>query len=806
MRRWSIFLTALVGVLLASATPAALLDGLNGYSGPQLDVRAFGAVCDGSTDDKAKLDAAYDALTTNGGTIVIPAGKTCMVSADVEVESNVSLRCEPGGTIKATAGGTFTLGLLSWFGGFVARNNAGVTGCTFDLNSKANPAISVIGAQNPITRSRFLGGSTSNGSNWNMVLYNCSGAGCVFEQNTVTCANTSGAKDIGVSVAGSTTNGEQSIVVGNQVKGCDIVGINALGGKVQISTNTVTAIGTSGIGIESSASEGSVAGNNVNASGSSGVGINLQTALTALDNRVVVSGVTATGVNMVVSGGHAQTNRVTVSGASGVAFRARGCCGSISNNAYALTAVTGGTDDAIGIYLGDGTVFDEQYTVSGNVGAVTTTDAQVHVVIAAPLVTITGNIFTKGKYCIAPSQASAAEFSFGFNVTINANRCYSQGTSGIIAVTGFEMTGNYIAWVGSGGVAAIEVGDNRTLKNGTTHTLIVGNLIHSQESGVAGIKTNAIGKTCDGGTKQYQACTNDNTTDCPSATCPGCCDTNAGLAGVQVTGNHVLITAAGHGAGVDLSGVSSTSGDIYNWVIAGNTIETNVSNAADSTAAIKCSSSNQTKVHDIDIGTNSYNGYSPVTGDTTEGRIGLDCTPDMVDDGGTQMVWLPAAGCNNTTAYPAFDLPTSNAPSAVCAGSTYNRGFLSYGDGTDRSAFTNVALMDDNIHQVFVKPIYAVATANTLSTRWAFAATCFGDNTDYDAAWSADSTVDSAYNNNANDFEYPSSYSTVGAIGCGRAVLSLRTKRVGSNAVSGQDDQTQAALLYGVQLWIRKQD
>jgi len=37
MRRWSIFLTALVGVLLASATPAALLDGLNGYSGPQLE-------------------------------------------------------------------------------------------------------------------------------------------------------------------------------------------------------------------------------------------------------------------------------------------------------------------------------------------------------------------------------------------------------------------------------------------------------------------------------------------------------------------------------------------------------------------------------------------------------------------------------------------------------------------------------------------------------------------------------------------------------------------------------------------------
>lgn len=755
-------------------------------NGGGIDVRNYGLACDGSTDDASALSAAYASLNAaGGGTLVIPLGKTCMVGSDVSVKSKVNLKCEPGGTIKSTAGGSFTLGLLSWFS---SADNSSVEGCTFDLNGKATSAIWTSGDDISIRRNVFKNGATTNGSNWNVVRYGCSSnasqttSNCEFAMNRIECGSTSGAKDTGVIVAGGSNDPLFITVRNNQIRGCDIDGI-AITTPANVQGNAITTVGTSATGI--------------NVTGQ---------YTTVDDNRISGSGTSAYGIKLNANNVAAQGNRISMSGTATVGIRSYGANTTIVRNRYTLSAASG---TSVGIYLGDGGSLDYPTSVIGNIGVFGTTDSQTHIVVATSQANAIGNLFTGGKYCAVPSQASSTEFENGFNFDFEGNRCYSQGTTGVIAVTGWTVVGNYIAWIDSGGTAAIEVGDDRTYKVGTSHTLIGNNLLSSIQPSVAGIKINEIEKTCTSGTKIYQACVNDNTTDCPSGTCPGCCNEGA-QTGSQIVGNDFVMGSTTSGPAIDFSTAitSSTSSIVRNWVITGNTFDMATNG---SVLGIKCPSSNQTRMTKVEVGTNSYYAYtSPAHGDTSKGRLDSNCTPDMVADAYTSMIWLPAAGCNNTTGYPAFDLPTASAPTATCAGTTYNRGFLSYPDASDTAAFTSVFLPAGGTHQFFVRPVYTVNATNTLSTRWGFSATCFGDNTDIDsgASWTtqvAEEYMNTAYNNSPLDFEVPSTYATFNGIVCGGgATLSIRTRRIGSNSTSGQDDQTNASLLYGIQLYARR--
>lgn len=785
----------LVAALLWGAAPVyALTDGLNGFSGPQYDVRAFGVLCDNNsaTNDATALSAAYTAVNAaGGGTLVIPAGKTCYVGADVAVKANVDLKCEGGATIKAQSGGSFTLGMLSWF---TTANNASVEGCTFDLNGKATPGIWTSGDDIVVRRNVFKNGPTSNGSGWSVVRYGCSSdsgqttSNCEFSNNRIECGSTSGANDTGLTVIGSTNDPLFITVRANQVRGCDVSGIAAT-------------------------TQANIQGNFVTVSGTSAVGVNVTGGNTMVDdNRIVASGSSAYGIKLNASTVAASNNRIVVSGTGGVAIRSYGAVTTITRNRYALTA---GSGSAVGIYAGDGGALDYPTSIIGNIGMVSTSDTQTHLVIATSQVSVIGNLFNSGKYCAVPSQASSTEFASAINVDFEANRCYGQSTTGVIAITGWTLVGNYIAWIGSGGTAAVEVGDDRTYKSGTTHTLIGNNLLSSIQASVAGIKVNEIETTCNAGTNIYKACTADTTAQCPSATCSGsgatgtCCVENA-QTGSQIVGNDFIMGSTTSGPAIDFSTAisSSTSAVVRNWVITGNTFDMN---ASGSVLGIKCPSSNQSRVSKVEVGINSYYAYtSPANGDSSKGRLDTNCTPDMVADAYTSAIWLPAAGCNNTTGYPAFDLPTSSAPTATCKGSTYNRGFLSYPDASDTAAFTSLQIPAGGVHQFFIRPVYTVEAANTLSTRWGFTATCFADNTDINsgASWTtqvSEETMDTAYNNNSLDFEIPSTYKTINGIVCaGGSILSIRVRRIGSNATSAQDDQTNASLLYGVQLYARR--
>jgi hypothetical protein len=57
-----------------------------------VDVKAFGAVGDGVTDDTAKIQAAIDSLGSAGGTVTIPSGMKCVLDHTLIVKPNVGIQ------------------------------------------------------------------------------------------------------------------------------------------------------------------------------------------------------------------------------------------------------------------------------------------------------------------------------------------------------------------------------------------------------------------------------------------------------------------------------------------------------------------------------------------------------------------------------------------------------------------------------------------------------------------------------------------------------------------------------------------
>lgn len=81
--------------------------------GPWVDVRAFGAVGDGVTDDTAAIQAAIDSLSIKGGTVYLPGNKTYIVSKQIPLYSNITI--EGGGSNCV-----IKINPLNWNGG-IAR-------------------------------------------------------------------------------------------------------------------------------------------------------------------------------------------------------------------------------------------------------------------------------------------------------------------------------------------------------------------------------------------------------------------------------------------------------------------------------------------------------------------------------------------------------------------------------------------------------------------------------------------------------------------------------------------------------------
>ncbi len=118
---------------------------LNQYLADFVDIRMFGAACDGVTNDDAAFTAAFTGATSNR-TILIPQGATCLISGTVSFTSAfaVSLVGAASGSsvIKFASGLNFpatTFSVFRWSGGSVHLGGT-ISDLTFDLNGATQTA------------------------------------------------------------------------------------------------------------------------------------------------------------------------------------------------------------------------------------------------------------------------------------------------------------------------------------------------------------------------------------------------------------------------------------------------------------------------------------------------------------------------------------------------------------------------------------------------------------------------------------------------------------------------------------------
>lgn len=82
------------------------------YADSVVNVKDYGAVGDGATDDTAAMQAALDSIGTAGGTVVVPPG-TYLISASLQVRKDNTTFDIGNATIKGPVAGTLTGELLA---------------------------------------------------------------------------------------------------------------------------------------------------------------------------------------------------------------------------------------------------------------------------------------------------------------------------------------------------------------------------------------------------------------------------------------------------------------------------------------------------------------------------------------------------------------------------------------------------------------------------------------------------------------------------------------------------------------------
>lgn len=187
------------------------------------------------------------------------------------------------------------------------------------------------------------------------------------------------------------------------------------------------------------------------------------------------------------------------------------------------------------------------------------------------------------------------------------------------------------------------------------------------------------------------------------------------------------------------------------------------------------------------------------------GVIG-DCTVTgtlTVDGGIPSYNWLPAAGCNNVTASPFWDLFTSNTPAVACiTGSQTTKGVFDFDAAADEHAQITLMLptgFTGNI-DVIIKWLAASTSGDVV---WFVQTSCVADGETDDPAWNTASFVADT----AKGTTLQTNDATISAItitGCAAGELfHLRWGRDGDGSLA-TDDMTGDARGIGVQLKILK--
>lgn len=109
--------------------------------------------------------------------------------------------------------------------------------------------------------------------------------------------------------------------------------------------------------------------------------------------------------------------------------------------------------------------------------------------------------------------------------------------------------------------------------------------------------------------------------------------------------------------------------------------------------------------------------------------------------------------CQAGVATVIMDLPSSNAPTGVCKGSTYVKGVLEFPDGaTDLSALIKWYLNEDWLGAIDATMIWESASTSTNNVLWGIAIACAGPGDNSDPSFTDDDFSADANNGTANTY------------------------------------------------------
>lgn len=94
----------------------------------------------------------------------------------------------------------------------------------------------------------------------------------------------------------------------------------------------------------------------------------------------------------------------------------------------------------------------------------------------------------------------------------------------------------------------------------------------------------------------------------------------------------------------------------------------------------------------------------------------------------SRVAYLPAAGCNGTTAFSSFDLPASAAPAPTCYGTSYTFGTLDFDNAANETATFRFAI-PTGLNSLDADLLWSAASASQ-AAKWTIQTVCIASGSD----------------------------------------------------------------------------
>jgi|KBSMisStaDraftv2_1062788.scaffolds.fasta_scaffold06274_2 hypothetical protein len=244
---------------------------------------------------------------------------------------------------------------------------------------------------------------------------------------------------------------------------------------------------------------------------------------------------------------------------------------------------------------------------------------------------------------------------------------------------------------------------------------------------------------------------------------------------------------------VSTLGLDTTANAVHSWINAADAI---LAGWASAPAGSKCAQSSGTKglLSEAAGACGTWTDSSTSTG--TNKTLSQEGTGNVITVVATP--WMRAAGCNNSTAAPAFDLPTTQAPTPSClTGTNVQKATLDYDDSVNEFSQFDMALPHTWTGAIDINLKWLVsASGGANAVKWTVQTACSADAATYDTAFNAAQTITT--NVAANNIQTVSSQATVTVTGC--AVDNVMNFKIGRDT---SDTFTGTARLIGAQVVLR---